>query len=99
MPILIASLSLVALAILAVWMGFVPPPHASTLIRVRDGSVHVRRGRVQAHAREHIADILHDAGVSSGFIAMTSDNRVTFSRQIPPETRQQLRNVLLNQWA
>jgi hypothetical protein len=91
--------ALLALAFLAVWLGFVPPPHASTLIRIRDGAVQVRRGRVQSQAREHIAEILSDAGVSNGYIAITPGNSAAFSRRIPAQIHQRLRNVLLNQWA
>lgn len=74
---------LVGLGLIAIWQGFVPPPHASTLIRIRDGAVHVRRGQVRADAREHISDVLRDAGVSRGFIAITPGNWVAFSRRIP----------------
>jgi hypothetical protein len=91
--------SLAGLMVLAVWQGFVPPPHASTLIRIRDGVIHVRRGQVRADAREHLTDILRDVGVSQGFIAITPGNWVSFSRSIPPIVHQRLRNVLLNQWA
>jgi hypothetical protein len=85
--------------VLAVWLGFVPPPYATTLIKIRDGEIRVRRGRLQGLAREHISDILRDAGVSRGFIAITSANWIVFSRQIPGAVHQRLRNVLLNQWA
>lgn len=98
MPLLVIG-GLIGLAVLAVWQGFIPPPHATTLIRIRDGTVSIRRGRVQSHAREHIADILRDAGVSTGYIAITPENWVAFSRRIPPGLHQRLRNVLLNQWA
>ena len=91
--------ALLALAFVAVWLGFVPPPHASTLIRIRDGTVHVRRGQVQSQAREHIAEILREADVPNGYIAITPGNSVAFSRRIPAQIHQRLRNVLLNQWA
>jgi len=98
MPIIVIG-GLVGLAFLAVWLGFVPPPHASTLIWIREGVVDVRRGRVSPHAREHVADILREAGVSKGYIAITPENWVAFSRRIPSGIHQRLRNVLLNQWA
>jgi hypothetical protein len=90
----------VVLAILLpILLGFVPPPHANILVRIKAGSLQVKRGSVRAHAREHIEEILREAAVSSGFIAVTPGNRVTFSRQIPQAIHQRLRNVLLNQWA
>jgi len=83
---------------LAVWLGFVPPPHAATLIRLRNGQLHVGKGQLRSETREHVADILRDAGVSQGFIAITPQNGVAFSRRIPARVHQRLRNVLLNQW-
>jgi hypothetical protein len=96
MPLIVIG-SLVTLGFLAIWLGFVPPLGASTLIRIRDGVLVVRRGRLQPYAREHIAAILRDAGVTRGFIAITREKRVAFSRRIPPIVHQNLRNVLLNQ--
>ena len=88
---------LVALAFAAVWLGFVPPPHASTLLHVRTGAVRTTRGSLSPHAREHVTEILSEARVSRGFIAVTPGNRVVFSRHIPAAVHQRLRNVLLNQ--
>jgi Protein of unknown function (DUF3634) len=93
----IGSVGLAWLA--AIGLGFVPPPHASTLVYVRNGTLEVRRGRLKPHAREHVTDILHEARVSRGYIAITSENRVYFSNRIPAALHQRLRNVLLNQWA
>lgn len=90
---------LVALAFAAVWFRFVPPPHASTLLQIRAGSVSTTRGSLRPHAREHVTEILSEVKVSRGFIAITSGNRVIFSRHIPTSVHQRLRNVLLNQWA
>jgi hypothetical protein len=96
---LLVLAGLVGLVLLAIWQGFVPPPHASTLIRISDGVIRVRRGRVRADAKEHIAEILESVGVSNAYIAITPGNWVAFSRSIPPTVHQRLRNVLLNQWA
>ena len=87
------------LAVLAVWLRFIPPPHAVVLIRVRSGMVRIRRGKVKSHAKEQITDILQESHVKRGFIAVTCNDRVFFSRQIPSAAHQRLRNVLLNQWA
>jgi len=84
---------------MAVWLGFVPPPNARLLIKIRGGSVRVARGSLKAHAREHVTEILSEIGINRGFIAVSADNRVAFSRQIPVAVHQRLRNVLLNQWA
>ena len=92
-------IALFALAVLLIWLGFVPPPHAVTLIRIRNGVVKVKKGHMRSDALEHVSQILGEAGVSGGLIAMMSDNRLVFSRKVPPRIHQRLRNVLLNQWA
>ncbi len=93
---LCVAIPLVAM-FLAIEFGFVPPPWAIVLVRIRKGMVTVRRGAVLAHARTSLAEILQETDVSEGFIAITSGKRVTFSRHIPERIRQRLRNVLLNQ--
>ena len=80
----------------AIWFGFVPRPGASTLIHIRNGALRVKRGQLRGHSREHVAEILRDSKVATGFIAITHENRVRFSRQIPAALHQRLRNVLLN---
>jgi hypothetical protein len=90
-------LGLLAAAALSVWLGLVPPPNAATLIRIKGGQLHLRKGQLRAYAKDHASEILAGAGVSGGFIAITSQNSVIFSRQIPTAIRQRLRNVLLNQ--
>jgi hypothetical protein len=69
------------------------------VIRIRHQGLHISRGRLRADAREAVSDILRSAGVSRGFIAITAQNRVSFSSRIPSTIHQRLRNVLLNQWA
>ena len=99
MPVLIVSiLAAVALGIgLSIWLGFIPVFGAVTLIRIRNGSLFVQRGQMRGHAKDAVADILQSKNVANGFIAITGDNKVYFSRQIPGEIHQRLRNVLLNQ--
>jgi hypothetical protein len=90
---------LVIVGILAVRLGFLPPPHATTLIRIRDGELRIRRGEMRPYAKGQVADVLREAAVSRCFIAVTPGNRVTFSRSIPSAVHQRLRNIILNQWA
>lgn len=79
--------------------GFVSPLNSTTLLRISGGKLIIRRGRLQADARNHVSDMLRDAGVCRGFVAITSRNRIVFSRSIPSSLHQRLRNVLINQWA
>ena len=80
----------------AVSLRYIPPPGANTVLHIRHGSIVVRRGHVRAQAREDATEVLRGV-VTKGFIAITDGKRVVFSRQIPAELHQQLRNVLLNQ--
>ena len=89
----------VALLVLAlVQLGYLPPPTATTLIQIRGGSVTVARGQVSASTVDHIRSILREEGVASGYIAVTSSQRVFFSHLIPESIHQRLRNVLLNRF-
>jgi len=77
-------------------LKIVPTPAAATLLTVRGGDIHIKRGKLKPQAMQFVTDILAEAGVTKGFIAINSGNRVTFSRHIPPTIHQRLRNVLLN---
>ena len=96
MPLLFIVL-LVAVVLFAIWSGRLAPPHARTLIRVHDGQVRIARGQLPSRACQFVADILREAGVSSGYIAIISAQSVAFSKGIPANIHQRLRNVLLNQ--
>src|SRR5436853_3540728 len=85
------------LGFILVQLRLVPPPLAATLIRIRDGSIGLSRGQLLPHAKAQVEDILREASVSGGFIAVTRYKRVLFSRQIPETIHQRLRNVILNQ--
>jgi hypothetical protein len=90
--------AVVALGFAAVWLGFVPPPQAAILIRIRAGQAQLARGRLRSDVLASVSHVLEDARVKGGFIAITSQDRVRFSVGIPPGVRQRLRNVLLNRW-
>jgi hypothetical protein len=80
----------------AVLLDFVPPPSPKILIVFHSGKLHVTRGQLRAQPREFVADILQQASVTKGFIAITHSKRAAFSRSIPRDIQQRLRNVLLN---
>ena len=79
----------------AVWLRYIPPLGATTLIHIREGTILVKRGQLRAQAREDAIEVLR--GVKKGFIAITVERRVVISREIPSQLHQRLRNVLLNE--
>jgi len=94
-PELVACLLL--LALLAGWyLEVMPPVRASLVIRIRGESLRVVRGGVRSHVVADLTAILLPAGITRGFIALNDNQRVIFSRHIPAELHQQLRNVLVN---
>jgi len=76
--------------------SFLPPWNAATVVRISAGKITMKRGQLRGQIRDDLKEVLSDAGVTSGFIAITEPNRVHFSRNIPEALRQRLRNVLLN---
>ena len=88
---------LLLIALLAVWyLEVMPPVGASLVIRIRGASLRVVRGGVRSHVVTDLTDILRPARLTRGFIALNDNQRVIFSRNIPAELHQQLRNVLVN---
>jgi len=93
---LLTVIAIAAAWLLAVLLDFIPPPHAKILIKIHEGQFKVTRGRLRAQPREFVLDILQQAGITSGHIAVTYYNRAAFSRNFPNGVRQRIRNVLLN---
>jgi len=93
----LAAVFVLAVGVAAVGLGFLPPPFSGTLIRISGGVVEVRKGAVRPNVRQDVGDVLRNAGISQGFIAITAERRLAFSRSIPAGVRQRLRNVLFNQ--
>ena len=95
MPLIVAgAIALLLWALVA--LGFFASPLSRTVIRIRRGEIRVEGAELGARAKEHIADVIRDAMVMRGFIAISSRREVTFSRDVPSEIRQRLRNILLN---
>lgn len=89
------SLALIG-AMTPFWLGILPPGNARCLIRIRNGSCFVSGESLPRHVMISVAELLHEAGVKKGFMAITPNARVKFSYQIPKAIHQRLRNVLLN---
>ena len=89
-------IALAAWWFLALFLGFVVPPNAKTLIKIQNGQLCITRGQLRAQPREFVAEILQQANVTKGFVAITYSKRAAFSRNIPRDIQQRLRNVLLN---
>jgi hypothetical protein len=90
---------LVAIVLLGGWLGWrsqCPPLEAKSLIRHRKGEWVLSGEPLTRATLATVTDLLHQAGVQNGFIAILPERRVKFSRQIPKNIHQQLRNVLLN---
>src|SRR5215470_18308058 len=66
-----------------------------TYIVIEGGTVRVRRGWVPERAMAALADTLRNAGITSGHITMSRDNRISISWHIPPALHQPIRNILL----
>jgi hypothetical protein len=89
----------IALVLLGGWLGWrscLPPLGTKSLLRIRNGAVFLSGEPLTRQTLMAVADLIHQAGVRSGFIAILPERRIKFSRQIPAQLHQQLRNVLLN---
>lgn len=90
-------LLVIVLAVAAcVELGAFPSPFCRLLVRIDSGRVSIERGSLPARAREFLSDALRGAGVNRGFISVSGKSHVRFSHEIPEESRQQIRNILLN---
>ena len=93
---LLALVGIIVAFALAIEFGLIAPPTASILVRIRNGAVSMERGSLNPGIVDHIASIVRENDVREGYIAITRDRRISFSRMIPTDVHQRLRNVLLN---
>ena len=63
---------------------------------IRKGKVSLVKGRLSGSTTQQVQGILSDAGVTSGTIHSNGARRFHFSRDIPGELHQRLRNVLVS---
>lgn len=91
---------LLVIAGIAAWIlvviGAIPSPFSRTTILIRNGQIRIRGADLSPRARDHVVDVIREAHLPGGFITVSSDGRVGFSRSIPETLRQRLRNILLN---
>jgi len=96
-PLFLRLLILVGLAWwLLVGIGLLPPPFSRTTIRIRNGQIRIAGADLPPRVRAYVADVVREAMLPGGFIALSGNRRVAFSRGIPEGVRQRLRNILLN---
>lgn len=81
---------------LLVGIGLLPSPFSRTTIRIRNGQIRIAGADLQPRARQHVADVMRETRLPAGFITLSADRRLKFSRSIPEGMRQRLRNILLN---
>ena len=91
----------VGLVVGAVWwalvaFGIVTSPFSRTTIRIRNGQIRVAGAELSPRAKEHVADVIREAMIFSGFISLSASREVRFSRDVPESVHQRLRNILLN---
>ena len=76
------------------WWGF--QPRYVFLVRIRQGLPSIARGRVTVQFLQEMSDVLETAGVSTGWVGGVLRGKrigLKFSRNIPPDCRQRLRNL------
>ncbi len=83
---------------LAIEFRFFPPPWASVILTIRQGTVRLKKGRLPQQLQERVSEILAEEQIPHGFVAITNRQRILFSRRIPAATQQRMRNVLVNRW-
>ena len=94
---ILIPIALVLAAVIALWLRLVPPPFAASLLKFDGDKIQARKGILRPYARDQLVELLRDKRIGRGFIAVLRNGRVVFSRSVPAEMHQRLRNVLLNQ--
>ena len=93
------SLTLLAIfggVLAAVW--HVARPQPKFVIRLRNGTAEVVRGKPTESVRKAVSDVCRENGVTSGKISGLAHGkriRLKCSRSIPAGCQQQLRNIML----
>ena len=75
-------------------MHFLSRLFSNTAISFETGRYVAVRGKVSGPILRDLAGCLEDAWISKGEIWLAGNGRVSFSRNIPTEIHQRLRNIL-----
>ena len=70
--------------------------YAKIAIRIEGGEASTLKGRIRSAGVNDVTAICRRAGVAKGEIWVDGIERVRFSREIPEEIRQRLRNCVLD---
>ncbi len=92
----VGGMAVLAVLVIAVWLLL--SPRSLFVIRFREGTARVTRGKVASSFVSEVENILQRAGVSSATIrgdihGANRDIKLRFSHAIPPPVRQQIRNA------
>jgi hypothetical protein len=75
-------------------MHFLSRLLSTTAISFKTGRCVAVRGKVPGAILVDLAECLEEAGIETGEIWLAGNGRVSFSKQIPAEIHQRLRNIL-----
>jgi hypothetical protein len=95
MPLIL--LLIIAAIIGGTWLlnTYIAPPGARTVLKLVHGKLTVTRGSLSAQTQTYVQDVLRDAGLEQGSVAILANGRLWFSPSIPDTAHQQLRNLLM----
>jgi hypothetical protein len=65
-------------------------------LRYRDGRCQLLFGTLPSWVGKGVAELLEEHGIAKAVIKLRKDGRFDFSRSVPEELKQRLRNLVLN---
>ncbi|WP_193210719.1 DUF3634 family protein [Luteolibacter marinus] len=67
---------------------------SALVLVIREGRLEVAKGNLPAHSRRAVEELLAGASVRDATLHTDGSGRIHFSRQVPRDLHQRLRNVL-----
>lgn len=87
-------LALMGALFLLSWRGDFETSDAAVVIRHREGKAMIEEGRLSPDERQQLQDIVRESPIAVGEILIARSGKISFSRRIPTELHQPIRNVL-----